>query len=376
MFPRVNFLLIFGIIITVLALIYFLLSSLTSDEAPRPKISYSHLKHSIETDRLVDLISSAASSYRLSPSGNPCEDESLDILGVILVSSYVTHDDLRSAHRRALPESKLKSLGFVRLFLLAEIPLSERSITQTLLEGEQKRFQDILQGSFTDAYRNLTYKHVMGLKWATLNCSRASFIVKMDDDTVFDVHRLRKILQEFRMSHNEGEHLLSGYVQSNQKPIRLKPSKWFVSHREFRDAIYPTYLSGWLYMTNQRTAQDLVIASQKTPFFWIDDIFVTGILSKKLNIPLDRRNALYSANKDFIDCCIRDAEKHHYKCPYMAGPNGGEAELIGKFTTIVAECPDCHERTASDPRITDTCVGVVKYHPGKPGEPMVKELHL
>uniref|UniRef100_A0A1B0C8A3 Hexosyltransferase n=1 Tax=Lutzomyia longipalpis TaxID=7200 RepID=A0A1B0C8A3_LUTLO len=371
--PRVNFIFI-SCILVFLVLLYFLVSNLNGNTIPRPKISYRHLVHSIETDRLVDLVSSTL-SYRLSP-GNICHDESFDHLGIILISSYVTHDDLRSAHRRALPQEDLKSLGLVRFFLLAEIPVQETTITQLAIEGENKRFGDIIQGNFIDAYRNLTYKHIMGLKWATLNCSRTNFIVKMDDDTVYDAYRLRNLLQEFRLTHDDGELLLSGYVQNNQKPIRMKPSKWFVSHREFRDAIYPPYLSGWLYVTNQRTAQDLVIASQETPFFWIDDIFVTGILAKKLSIPLDRRNALYSANGDFLECCIREAAKHNFKCPYMAGPNGGDSELILRFTTGVAKCRKCKERKRSDPKLNETCVGVYKPPSGHRGAPVVKELHL
>ncbi|XP_059612448.1 beta-1,3-galactosyltransferase 5-like [Phlebotomus argentipes] len=373
MLPRLNCVITSRILLA-LFLVYLLFYNLNRQLIYRPKISYRHLTHSIETDRLVDLVASTA-SYHLEP-GNICQDEPSDLLGVILVSSYVTHDDLRSAHRRALPQNELKAMGLIRIFLLAEIPVQEKFITQSAIEGEHKRFQDVLQGNFVDAYRNLTYKHVMGLKWATLNCSRASFIVKMDDDTVFDSTKLRSLLEEFRVSHDEGELLLSGYVQSNQKPIRMKPSKWFVSHREFRDAIYPQYLSGWLYMTNQRTAQELVIASQKTPFFWIDDIFVTGILGKKLSLHLDRRNALFSANHDFLECCIRNAEKLNLECPYLAGPNGGDSNLIVRFTSSVSNCKSCRARREGDAKLNETCVGVYKSHPGHRGAPVVQELHL
>lgn len=41
---------------------------------------------------------------------------------------------------------------------------------QSKLEEENKKYQDLIQGNFLDAYRNMTYKHVMGLKWATYYC--------------------------------------------------------------------------------------------------------------------------------------------------------------------------------------------------------------
>lgn len=45
---------------------------------------------------------------------------------------------------------------------------------QSKLEEENKRYQDLIQGNFLDAYRNMTYKHVMGLKWATYYCPSKS----------------------------------------------------------------------------------------------------------------------------------------------------------------------------------------------------------
>lgn len=41
---------------------------------------------------------------------------------------------------------------------------------QSRLEEENKKYKDLIQGNFLDAYRNMTYKHVMGLKWATYYC--------------------------------------------------------------------------------------------------------------------------------------------------------------------------------------------------------------
>lgn len=43
----------------------------------------------------------------------------------ILVASDVRNDELRSAHRRAMPKEVLDSMNVIRIFLLAKIPLHE-----------------------------------------------------------------------------------------------------------------------------------------------------------------------------------------------------------------------------------------------------------
>lgn len=56
-------------------------------------------------------------------------------------------------------------LGTVVIFLIGNTPGYKKK-----LEEEDKIYGDIVQGNFKDAYRNMTYKHVMALKWATYHC--------------------------------------------------------------------------------------------------------------------------------------------------------------------------------------------------------------
>ena len=42
---------------------------------------------------------------------------------------------------------------------------------QVELEEENMKYRDLIQGNFLDVYRNMTYKHVMALKWATYHCA-------------------------------------------------------------------------------------------------------------------------------------------------------------------------------------------------------------
>lgn len=316
------------------------------------------------------------------------------------------HDDVRSAHRTGVSNVDLQRLKIIRVFLLAEIPFHEKYITQESVENEHMHFNDIVQGNFIqfhfvrfkqlqnshfqlffflflkgnfmESYRNLSYKHIMGLRYAAFHsCLQPKFIIKMDDDIVVNFYQLVEYLtlnQEHFSNENDKKHFLSGYIFRNVVPIRLQQNKWFVSQDEFRGNVYPNYLSGWMYVTVPYTARSLLNAAfdQKTSIFWIDDTWITGILRERQRIPIDNSlNELFSANSQFLDCCINDFVKFKYKCPFIAGPNGGDNMLIRKFLhTVHKQCYNalsdlsfnqCKERDPNLPSIKKICVGSDKH---------------
>lgn len=67
-------------------------------------------------------------------------------IAILLVTSYVGHDEVRSAHRAAITKEMLKELGIFRVFLLAEVPKREKFITQAAVIAEHNQFNDIVQG--------------------------------------------------------------------------------------------------------------------------------------------------------------------------------------------------------------------------------------
>lgn len=73
-----------------------------------------------------------------------------------MVTSYVGHDHVRSAHRAAINDDDLRKLNIVRVFLLAGVPSKEKFITQGAIKNEHAHFNDIVQGEFI--YHSIT-KH-------------------------------------------------------------------------------------------------------------------------------------------------------------------------------------------------------------------------
>ena len=65
------------------------------------------------------------------------------------------------------------------------------------VEKEKNIHNDIIQGSFHDSYRNLSYKNVFGLLWVSKFCQNAKFIVKTDDDIYLDLYEIFTLTQQY-----------------------------------------------------------------------------------------------------------------------------------------------------------------------------------
>ncbi|KAJ8927095.1 hypothetical protein NQ314_020367 [Rhamnusium bicolor] len=298
-----------------------------------------------------------------------CEKDS-NILALFIVTSYFGNVETRSAMRRAFSREDLKQLSFRRIFLLGEAP-TDKYTSKKAVEDESKRFGDIVQGNFIEAYRNLTYKHMMGLKWAKENCYKAKFVIKMDDDIVVNVERIPDLLKSLKLPKNNN--FIAGYVLRNMVPIREPANKWYVTVEEYEHTTYPPFVSGWFYITNPSTCSKLVSLSQ-IKYFWIDDTYVTGILAKELKIrPFDISN-YFTVHSEFLDCCIQDVRSKNLDCNVLIGPNGGNNNLFYDFNNVMNICNLKLCKARAKP-INETCVAEKKTNLGR-GNAIVESYKL
>ncbi|KAJ0173657.1 hypothetical protein K1T71_010806 [Dendrolimus kikuchii] len=240
---------------------------------------------------------------------------------IVLVTSYVGHVELRSAHRRAMPQDLLKSMNATRIFLLAHIPEKEKHIIkQEAINKESNLFGDILQGSFVEHYRNLTYKHLMGLRWASAACTKASYILKVDDDTVFNFDKTYKLLK----SNISLDNSILGYMLNDTRPKRNKENKWYVTWDEYPRSVYPSYVSGWYYVVTPKVASRIVDEAIYHPYFWIDDVFVC--------------DGFWLEHYELLECCFRYMVQKSIRCDHIVGPNGGKDNLIVEFNDAATRC--------------------------------------
>lgn len=288
---------------------------------------------------------------------------------LILVTSYFGNVETRSAMRRAFPQEKLEEFRMKRVFLLGLAP-KDKYTKQNAIDDESRRFGDLVQGNFLEAYRNLTYKHVMGHKWAAEHCGCAKYVVKMDDDIVVDLYKMRAVLLNFNWSDD----VMAGYVLKNMKPIREPQNKWFVTKDEYGGDIYPIFLSGWLYVTTPKVSQNIFQLSHTIPYFWIDDVYVTGMLPEKLKIKHVDLRDLFTVHPEFLRCCIDDLIRSGYECGFIIGPNGGDNNLYYEFNKAMRRCfyGVCKRRVKP---LNETCVAERFLSLGR-GDPQISSFRL
>lgn len=303
-----------------------------------------------------------------------CRDQ--DILAIFVITSYEGHIELRSAIRRAVPDTKLREMKLKRIFLLGKVLENDQAaVSQQSIQSEYNRFGDIIQGDFLEAYRNLTIKNLMGLSWVSNYCPNAKFIIKMDDDIVFDFHKVVKKITEL----NPAEDFMMGYVYRGVTPKRDLANKWYVSYTEYTKMLYPPYLSGWFYITTPRVASQLANLSEQVPYFWVEDVYITGMLVNALKIQLIDVQELFTANSAFLECCMRDYRQYKYHCDVVVGPNGGDNNLIFKFNQVMGKCQlekECVERP-EEKSTKFTCVAEFKELPiNAKGDSLIENVPL
>uniref|UniRef100_A0A1B0CLE8 Hexosyltransferase n=1 Tax=Lutzomyia longipalpis TaxID=7200 RepID=A0A1B0CLE8_LUTLO len=153
---------------------------------------------------------------------------------------------------------------------------------QREIQAESDFFGDIVQGNFVDSYRNLSYKHVMAMKWTSEFCPEAKFIFKSDDDIFVNTPLLSQFVQTLGGIPN----FILCAMSWKPPVVRDATSKWYVSPEEYPNATYPVYCPGCGVLMSTDVAKKLHKAAETTPFFWVDDVFVLGILREKIRVKI------------------------------------------------------------------------------------------
>lgn len=205
---------------------------------------------------------------------DPVCNSSAPPLVMVIVHTAPSH----VSNRQAIRTSWGKEVPVV--FLVGQ---PDSASIQGSLQRENMEHRDLVQGSFVDSYRNMTYKHICGLKWVTYHCPGAKYVLKIDDDVFVNVPYLKEFLTREMSALGARQLVLCGVVSSSIVK-RSYRSKWRVSPREYADRWYPNYCMGWVILYSPDAVFQLYREAQRTPYFWIDDVHVTGTLMARLNL--------------------------------------------------------------------------------------------
>jgi hypothetical protein len=171
---------------------------------------------------------------------------------------------------------------------------------QMMIDREAAHYGDIIQSSFTDTYRNLTYKSVAGLAWFRDYCT-SPFILKVDDDLYVNIKSVENFLKKGAKLQNGIYCQVARHAQVIRSP-KSEYSKWLVTPQEYSGNFYPDYCLGSFGAMIGRTAiSTLLDQVNNVPFFWLEDVYITGLLRERTSLRIMQiaRNKLVSELSKF-----------------------------------------------------------------------------
>lgn len=243
---------------------------------------------------------------------------------VILVHS--APDNLQK--RTVIRETWGSQRDDTRALLLFLIGAVNSTNLQDKLELESRAHGDLLQGSFNDSYRNMTYKHVMALKWFVYNCHEARYLLKTDDDVFVNLPLMNNYLEaptDISERFHRGK-LLFCHEIARSKVKRTFRSKWRVSYEEYLDSYFPNHCPGFVILYSADVVYQLYQEAQRQPYFWIDDVHITGNVATKINISISPFDSLYLSSDE--QCDLIDGKVDVENVPFFfAQPNLKEAQI-------------------------------------------------
>lgn len=239
---------------------------------------------SLKNDKIVDDLNQLIDLNNFEFEINHRSCKNLRQQPVVVISVHTAPDHF--TNRKAIRETwGFKDPRALLIFFIGSVVKKD---LQHRIDVESELHEDIVQGSFIDAYRNLTYKHVMVFKWFVYNCPDTPYLLKLDDDVFVNTPLLYNYLETptIQSKSLHVKELVLCKVTHNPPVIRANTSKWFVPLNEYPDSNYPDHCQGNTVVYTNDVVTELYQKAQTLPFFWIDDVHVTGIVTSKLHISL------------------------------------------------------------------------------------------
>lgn len=247
---------------------------------------------------------------------------------VVLVPSHPDHTEARQVLRH-LYNRKIRNRQISVVFICGDLKNSE---SQKTIAEESHQFGDIIQGNYPDSYRSISYFHLSGIYWAITKCSKAQYIMKADDDTFVN---LMYILPELDKFDNSKNFMYCDPIYK-ARPNRDPDSKYYISQEEFQWKRYPTYCNGWSVVYPLHVGKQLLIKLSSTPFLWMSDVFVTGILAFHLpNMQHITMKPRYTWKIVEMEDWLNSSKKNLNKGKYLVGPTWGNVDFLRRLHKMV-----------------------------------------
>lgn len=200
-----------------------------------------------------------------------------EIFLLVVIHSKATHVDLRIKQRQTtLSETIILGKRITVVYLIGNVTTTKAHDSRIV--EESRKYRDIVMGNYKDTYYNLTYKFMMGMKWASAFCPEAKYVLKGDDDVYYNLHNIVEMLML-----SPSRNFMAGYVHNYAKPYRNRASKWYIPEKVYPYEYYPPFCVGFAYVMSGDLPAKLFHVAQHIPFFPLDDVFA-GFCARRLNV--------------------------------------------------------------------------------------------
>ncbi|XP_041347569.1 beta-1,3-galactosyltransferase 5-like isoform X2 [Gigantopelta aegis] len=215
-----------------------------------------------------------------------------DIFIITYVHSAPDHFEKRDAIRQTWGKMKYYLNKRVEVvFIMGQVA---NAGVMTSVRNESVIHGDVVQEDFVDSYHNLTYKAIAGLKWVSTFCRQAVYVLKTNDDIFVNFYVFMRYIQSTVKVRYGRTGLILCNVWLNDAVERNKLSELYLSKKDFPQNFFPPFCSGTAFLMSRDITDGLYMMSYRTPFFWMDEQYITGVLIEKLNITHKPYNIAYS----------------------------------------------------------------------------------
>ncbi|KAJ8037215.1 Beta-1,3-galactosyltransferase 1 [Holothuria leucospilota] len=227
---------------------------------------------------------------------------------VLMISSSENFEQRIRQRKSCLSIQNVSGKRVKSVFLLGN---PGNKTIKDLIYKESAKYHDILMENFYDSYRNLTLKTIMGLKWASIYCPAAAYVMKTDDDVFINLTSAATYFEEI-----PSKSVMSGFLWPNSKPYRVRTSKWYLSRKEYSKDRFPKYLSGMCYVLSGDLPRRLFEESLSVPYLFLEDVYI-GLLSERLHVSKLHSSKFLIQKTAYNFCTFRDAIAVHLYHPAL-----------------------------------------------------------
>lgn len=180
--------------------------------------------------------------------------------------------------------SRIKIVFFVGMTQQSSSP---GNFSVSSLYEEQLHNDDVIELSVDDDYMDLTTKTLAMLQWATVQCSNAQFVMKLDDDTLVHLGNLVDMVSSYQYELRVYRHFIVGHLKLSRYSVsRDADSPWYIPKSVYPSDAPTVYMFGCGYFMPLLTGKLLFEAASCVQTISIEDLFLTGFLAQSLKIKL------------------------------------------------------------------------------------------